>query len=323
MSVDALLEISDLPNHAPAFSKIEDDDFLPAVEKAIEIARDNIDAIKNASEDPTYENTIIALETASEALGQVTGIFYNQLSAMGGDTLHGLAEKIGPVTSNFSSDIILDPDLFARIKAVYDQKASLDLTAEEETLLDDTYKDFIRGGAALPDDKKARLRGISEALSTLGPSFMNNANKSAEAFEMVVENEADLAGLPDSAVDAAKIAAEEKGYDGKWCFTLDYPSYVPFVQYADNRALRETIWRAFADRAWGDAFDNSENIKTIVSLKHERAQLLGYDTHAHFVLERRMAEKPENVMEFLDKMKAAYKPAAQRAGCSQGICQGT
>ena len=312
MSSNPLLQISSLPNHAPPFDKVQNDHYMPALEEAIETARANIEAIKNNPAKPNFENTVVALETASEDLGQVTGVFYNMLSAVGGDDLHALAEKIGPISANFSSDIILDPDLFARIKTVHDEKDGLDLTPEQMTLLDDTYKDFVRGGALLDDDKKARLREISQELSVLGPTFMNNANKSAEAFEMVIENEADLSGLPDNAKDAAQQAAEEKGYDGKWLITLDMPSYIPFIQYADNRDLREKLWRGFASRAWGDEFDNCDNVLKIVSLRHERAQLLGYDTHAHYVLEERMAETPDSVLAFLDKLKNTYKPAAEK-----------
>ncbi len=285
---------------------------MPAVEKAIEEARANYDAIKANPEEPDFDNTIAAMEAAGETLGQVTGIFYNQLSCMGGDALHELAEKIGPITSNFSSDIILDEDLFARVKAVYDKRDSLNLTPEQMTLLTEDYKDFVRGGALLDADKKQRLREIDQELSTLGPSFMNNASKSAEAFEMIIEDEADLAGLPDSAIEAAAHDAKEHGQEGKWRFSLDYPSYIPFVQYADNRELREKMWRAFANRAWKDEWDNSDNIKRIVTLKHERAGLLGYKNHAHYTLERRMAETPETVLEFLEKMKAAYLPAAKK-----------
>ncbi len=312
MSDNPLLEKSDLPNQTPHFDLIKTEHYLPAIKEAIEEARQNIDKIKNCRQEPTFPNTIIALETASETLGTVASIFYNQLSAMGGDELHALATEIGPINSNFSSDVMLDADLFARVKAVYDIRDTLELNAEEKTLLEDTYKGFVRSGALLDDDKKARLREISQELSTLNPAFMQNAVKSAESFELVIEDEKDLSGLPDGTIDAAAHAAEEKGYDGKWLFTLDYPSFGPFLQYADNRELREKIWKAFTNRAWNDEYDNSENIKKIISLRKERANLLGYDTHAHYVLEERMAKSPETVFAFLDKLKAAYKPAAQK-----------
>jgi len=312
MTNNPLLTISDLPNMAPPFAQIEDAHYLPAIEAAIEEARANYDAIKNNPDTPTFENTLEAMETASETLGTVTGIFYNQLSCMGGDELHELAEKIGPLTSNFGSDIILDETLFARVKAIHDQKDTLDLDTEQMTLLKDSYKSFVRGGALLGNEDKKTLREINEELSTLGPSFMNNCSKSAETFEMIIDNEDDLSGLPDSAIEGAKAAAKEKDMSGKFRFTLDYPSYIPFVQYADNRELRETMWRAFANRAWQDEYDNSENVKTIVTLKDKRAKLLGYENHATYVLEERMAKSPENVLAFLEKMRNAYKPAAEK-----------
>ncbi len=308
--MNPLLEISPLPNHAPPFDKIANEHYMPAVEEGIKQARANIEAIKNNAAAPDFDNTIAALESASELLGQATGIFYNQLACMGGDDLQELAEKIGPVGSNFSTDVIQDEKLFARVKAVHDRMEKLTLTPEQKTLLDDTYKSFVRGGALLNEDKKKRLREIDEQLSVLSPIIMNNVVKSAESFEMIIEDKKDLYGLPDMAVTAAAHEAEERGHKGKYLFTLDMPSYMPFIQYADNRDLREKIWHAFASRAWKGEFDNSPNILQVVKLKHERANLLGYKTHAHYVLEERMAEKPETVMGFLDRLKKVYKPAA-------------
>ena len=187
MTNNPLLKISTLPNMAPAFEQIENDHYMPAVEAAIEEARANYEKIKNNPDEPTFENTLEAMEAASETLGQVTGVFYNQLSCMGGDELHELAEKIGPITSNFGSDIILDEKLFSRVKAVHDQKDDLDLDTEQKTLLEDSYKSFARGGALLNEEDKKTLREINEKLSTLSPSFMNNASKSAESFEMIIE----------------------------------------------------------------------------------------------------------------------------------------
>lgn len=316
-----LLQASSYPNQTPAFDKIKPEHYLPAVEETIEEAKANIEAIKTNSETPNFENTIAALEVSAEGLGDVTGVFYNQLSAMGGDDLHELAEKIGPLTAAYSSDVMLDAELFARIKAVYDGRENADLNAEQMKLLDETYEGFVRAGALLDEDKKNRLREISQEMSTLGPSFMNNVSKSSEAFEMVIEDKADLSGLPDNAVEAAKMAAEEKGYSGKWLFTLDYPSFGPFIQYGDNRDLREKIWRAFASRSQnvdgeaqfdGAKFDNSENIRNIVALRDEKAKLMGCANVAEFILQRRMAKEPTTVFGFLDKLKTAYKPAAHK-----------
>ncbi len=310
MSENPLLAPFTAPHEAPPFDIIQEEHYLPAVKQAIEEARQNIQTLKNNPDTPNFENTIIALETCSERLDIVTSVFYNLLSAAGTDALEKLAEEIGPLSANFSSDVALDPDIFARVKAVYDQKESLDLTIEQETLLDDCYKNFVRGGALLPDDKKTRLREINEELSKLGPAFNNNVKKSADAFTLHITNEKDLAGLPESVLGMAKHAAEEKGLEG-WIFTLDYPSYIPFVTYADNRTLREQIWQAFSSRGFGGEYDNCETILNTVSLRDERAKLLGYDNHAAFVLERRMAETPDSVFVFLDKLKTVYKPAAQ------------
>lgn len=306
-----LLEEFTTPYQATPFDKIKEEDYMPAVEAAIEEARSNIDAIKANKDAPTFENTIVALESASERLGTITSIFYNQLSAAGTDKLEALAQEIGPLNANFSSDVSLDADLFKKVKAVYDQKDNLGLNVEETTLLEDTYIGFVRSGALLDDDKKVRLREISQEMSTMGPTFMNNAKKSQEAFELIIEDEGELAGLPKSAIAGAKQAAEEKSYDGKWLFTLDYPSYFPLMTYLDNRDIREKTWRAFSSKAYGDDFDNSDNVLKIVTLRDEKAKLLGYDTHADYVLERRMAKSPNNVISFLENLRDAYKPAAE------------
>lgn len=305
-----LLAPSPLKNHAPRFDLIKEADYKPAVDAAIIEARANIDKIIANADAPTFENTIVALETSGETLGSASGIFYNQLSAAGTDGLQALSEEIGPVQANFGSDIILNADLFKKVKAVYDQRDTLKLSTEQKTLLEDTYRNFVRGGALLDDDKKAELRKINEEMSTLGPIFANNVKKSSEQFELILETEKDLAGLPESAIDGAKEAAEEKGYKGKWLITLDYPSFGPFVTFSQRRDLREKVWKAFNTRAYKDKFDNTENVFKIVQLRHRRAQLLGYTSHADFVLERRMAEKPEKVLKFLEDLKAKYRVAA-------------
>jgi peptidyl-dipeptidase Dcp len=252
----------------------------------------------------------VTLESASEILGQVTSISYNLLSAAGTAGLQALSEKLGRITANFSSDISLDPEIFARVKSVWDRRDEVGLDTEQLKLLEDSYTGFVRSGALLPDDKKQRLREINEALSTLGPKFANNVKKSAEAFTLWIDDENALSGIPDTARAIARAMAEDKGEPNKWLFTLDMPSYIPVIQYADNRAMRETVWRTFGSRAYGGEHDNSPLILEIISLKNERAKLLGYKTHADFVMEKRMAEKPAEVVAFLDRLKAAYKPAA-------------
>lgn len=312
MTENALLLLSPLRNHAPQFDKIREEDFKPAVEAAIAMARENVDKIITCADAPTFENTIVALETAAETLGSITGIFYNQLSAAGTDGLQSLAEEIGPVQANFGSDIILNEKLFARIKTVYDSRESLKLTIEQKTLLEDTYKNFVRGGALLNDVQKTELRRINEAMSTLGPVFANNVKKSSDLFELWINNPEDLKGLPESAVEGAKHEATEKGRPDEWLFTLDFPSFGPFMSYAASRPLREKMWKAFSHRAFGDAYDNTSNVFQIVKLRDERAKLLGYETHAHYTLERRMAEKPETVLAFLKDLCDRYKVGAAK-----------
>lgn len=309
-TTNPLLTVSTLPNKAPAFDVIREEHYEPAVEAAIAQARAQIDRIIHNTAPPTFENTIEALETAAETLGMVTSIFYNQLSANGTDTLQTLAEKIGPVQANFSSDIILNEKLFARIKSVYDSRAHLNLTTEQMTLLDHSYKDFVRGGALLDEEKKSRLRQLNEEMSNLGTIYANNVKKSSEVFELWITDPKDLDGVPKLAVDQACEEAIEKGKPDQWLFTLDFPSYQPFVTYAKNRHLREKIWRAFSNRAFGDAYDNTDLVLKIVRLRHERAQLLGYDTYAHFVLERRMAQTPDTAMNFLTDLRDRYKKGA-------------
>lgn len=307
-----LLAPSTLPNHAPPFDKVREEHYLPAVEAALAEARRNIDAIKADTREPDFDNTILALEIAAETLGTVTGIFYNQLSAAGTDGLQALVDKIGPLSADFSSDVSLDPVLFEKVRAVHARKDALGLTPEQTMLLDDTYRGFVRGGAQLDDAGKVAIREVNQRLSTLGPAFMNNVKKSAEQFELWIEDQSDLAGLPESAIAGARAAAEEQGRPDHWLFTLDVPSYMPFVQYADNRALREKIWRAFSSRAFGGDFDNAPLVLEIVTLRDRRAKLLGYESHAAFVLEQRMAESVDTALSFLHRLKDAYKPAARK-----------
>lgn len=300
-----------LPNHAAPFNLILPEHYLPGVEKGIEEARANIQAIKNNPDAPTFENTIVALETSGELLDAVTSVFYKQLHCNGSDELHALAEQIGPMSAAFSNDILLDPAIFARVKAVWDQRDKLDLTTEQATLLEESYIGFARNGALLDEAGQKRLREISERMSILSPTFINNATKSSEAFEMWIKNEDDLEGLPESAIEAAKHAADEHGQPDKWLFNLDAPSFVPLMQYSAKRALREEMWRAFSSRAYGDEYDNSANVLEIVRLRHETANLLGYKTYADYTLERRMAENTETVMAFLHKLEAAYKKSTE------------
>lgn len=310
MTNNPLLSPSTLPNYAPHFDQIKIEHYVPAVKQGIKEAKENVESIKNNQEAPNFENVIVALERASETLDNACAIFYNQLSSMGGDELHALTQEIGPLKANFSTDIALDSVLFKKIKAVYDQKNSLSLTEEQNTLLENTYIGFVRGGALLEGEDKETLRNLNEKMSMLGPQFMENVSKSAESFELVITDKADLSGLPESAIDNAAQAAEDKGYKDSWLITLDYPSFGPFVQFSKKRDLREKVWRAFSNRAFEDDYDNCETLLSIINLRDQRAKLLGYKTHADFVLERRMAKTPQTVLGFLERCKDIYKPAA-------------
>lgn len=302
----------DTPNYAPPFDKIKVEHYMPAVEAGIIAARKNIDLIADNAATPTYDNTIVAMEDASEILDQVTAVFYCQLNTEGGDDMQVLAEQIGPVTAQFSTDVILNEKLFARVKDLYERKDRLGLSVEQSTILDDTYQSFVRGGALLNESKKARLREINERMSLLGPTFANNVKKATEEFELIIDNSDDLAGLPQGIIDAAAEAAAEKDYTGKWLFTLDYPSFGPFMQYADKRELREKISKAYGARAWKDAYDNCPVLLETAILRQERAELLGFESHADYVLARRMAASPQGVYSFLDRLKAVYKPMAEK-----------
>ncbi|OEK07931.1 peptidase M3 [Flavivirga aquatica] len=298
-------------NTAP-FSEIKTEHFLPALKKNIEEAKAEIDAIVNNNESPTFENTIEALDFSGEQLDRVSSIFFNLNSAETNETIQKIAQEISPLLSDFSNDITLNEALFKRVKSVYDSKDELDLTNEQLTLLDKRYKGFSRNGANLADDKKEKLREIDKKLSQLKLKFGENVLAETNAFEMLITNEADLSGLPDGAKEAAKQLAESKNKEG-WLFTLDYPSYIPFMTYADNRELRKKLAISAGSKAFkGDKLDNQENVLNIVKLRHERANLLGYKTHAHFVLEERMAETPENVNSFLNDLLEKAKPAAQK-----------
>ena len=238
--INILLNKFQTPYNTAPFSKIRNDDFLPAFKKAIENAKIEIDGIVNNSENPTFQNTIEALEFSGEPLDRISSIFFNLNSAETNDTIQKIAQDISPLLSEFSNDITLNEDLFKRIKAVYNSKDHLNLTTEQQTLLDKKYKSFSRNGANLPNDKKEKLRAIDKELSTLTLKFGENVLAETNKFEMLITDEADLSGLPEGTIEAAKQLAETKDKDG-WLFTLDYPSYIPFVTYADNRNLRKKM----------------------------------------------------------------------------------
>ncbi len=302
----------DTPYNTAPFSQINDEDFSPAFKKAIEKARIEIDEITNTSESPSFQNTIEALEFSGEELDRISSIFFNLNSAETNETIQKIAQDVSPLLSEFSNDITLNEDLFKRVKKVYDQKESLNLTTEQNTLLDKKYKGFARNGANLSEEKKKKLREIDKQLSQLKLKFGENVLAETNRFEMHLTKESQLSGLPEGAKEAAQQLAESKDKEG-WLITLDYPSYIPFMTYANNRELRKKLALAAGKKGFqNDELDNQENVLKIASLRKERANLLGYKTHAHFVLEERMAKTPAAVEHFLNELLEKAKPAAKQ-----------
>ena len=300
------------PFDTAPFSKIKNEHFKPAFLQAIEDARAEIDTIVNNTAAPTFENTIEALEFAGQQLDRISSVFFNLNSAETNDEIQQIAQEVSPLLSEFSNDITLNKALFKRVKAVYEQRDTLDLTVEQDTLLDKKYKSFSRNGANLPEGKKKRLREIDTELSKLKLKFGENILAETNAFEMPITDENQLEGLPDGEKEAAAQLAKSKDKEG-WLVTLDYPSYIPFMKYAKNRELRKKLSLAFGSKCFHkDKLDNQENVLKIANLRHERAVLLGYNTHADFVLEERMAETPEKVHGFLSELLEKAKPAAER-----------
>ena len=294
------------------FSQIKMEDYKPAFEENIKAAKAEIDAIIHNSEAPTFENTLEALDFAGNSLDRLSSIFFNLNSAETSDEMQKIAQEVSPLLTEFSNDITLNEDLFKRIKAIHDEKDSLNLTTEQLTLLDKKYKGFVRNGALLNDEQKTKLREIDTQLAKLKLTFGENVLAETNNYQLHITTESDLKGLPEGVIEAAKAEAETRNVEG-WIFTLDYPSYLPFVTYADNRELRKEISIAAGKKAFqNNEFDNQENVKNIVRLRHERANLLGYESHAHFVLEERMAQNPATVISFLNDLLEKAKPAAEK-----------
>ncbi|MFD1096844.1 M3 family metallopeptidase [Salegentibacter chungangensis] len=297
--------------YAP-FSKIKDEHFKPAITASIEQARKEIEEIANSAEAPDFKNTVEALEFSGKQLDRVTSIFFNLNSAETNQEIQKIAQEVSPLLSEFRNDVILNKDLFKRIKSIYEKKDELDLNTEQATLLDRKYKAFSRNGANLPDEKQQELRDIDKELSSLSLKFGENVLAETNKFELHLTNEEDLKGLPESFKEEAHGFARSRNKEG-WIFTLEYPSFLPFMKYAENRELRKKMLLAFGSKAFhNDELDNQENVLKIVKLRHKRANLLGFETHAHFVLEERMAETPEKVIKFLEDMLEKAKPAAEK-----------
>ncbi len=301
----------DTPFQVPPFDKIQEEHYLPAFKEGMEQQNMEIEAIVNNPETPTFENTLEAMESTGSLLRKVGSVFGVLNGSMTNDNMQNIAKEIAPLRSRHWDNIMLNEKLFQRIKAVYEQKDKLDLTTEQNTLLVKYYKDFVRSGANLDEEKKTRLKEINQEVSILTVKFGENVLKENNRFEMVIDKKKDLAGLPQAVITGAAEAAKEREYEGKWVFTIHKPSMIPFLQYSENRALREKIFKAYINKGNNnDELDNKDNLAKIAALRVERANLLGYKTHADYVLENNMAKKPENVYKFLDQL---WKPALKMA----------
>lgn len=298
-------------DQAVPFDQIKTEHYLPALNTAITEAKERFQQIKQ-NKDTTFSNTILALEQMSEKVNLISGVYFSLFSAEANEAHQALAQQISPLLSAFSSDVSLDSTIFQKIKFIYDSRQNLKLTGEDLRLTEKMYKDFVRNGALLSAAAKEALRKIDQELSVLSPQFSENVLKATNAFELWIDKKDDLKGLPEGAIEAAAIAAEQKGQKGKWLFNLQAPSLIPFLTYADSRPLREKIWRANSTKAFKDQYDNQEIVLKIVKLKYDRAVLLGFKNHAEYVLQERMAEKPETVFNFLDKILEPSKKAAEK-----------
>ena len=296
-----LLSESKAPFGAPEFDKIKTEHYLPAFEIGIKEAKAEIDAIVANPDEPSFENTIEAMEYAGQTLNKVAGIFYNLMEAHTSDEMQAIAEQVSPMLTEYSMYVSLNAPLFERVKKVYEKKDELGLDKDQMTLLEDNYKSFVRGGANLSDEDKELYSKWSEELSLATLQFSKNVLAATNAYTLHITDSADLAGLPEYAKVMGAETAKEKGLEG-WAFTLDYPSYGPFMKYSTVRNLREDMWKAYNSRAFGGEFDNSEVVKKIVDLRIKVANVLGYETWADYQLEERMAKDRKTVNEFISQL---------------------
>jgi peptidyl-dipeptidase Dcp len=301
----------DTPHGVPPFDKIKLQHYRPAFEEGMKRQLATIDEIANNPEPATFENTVVALERSGDLLTKVDNVFRGLNSANTNDEMQALAKEIAPLQSKHRDMIRFNEKLFARVEEVFEQRESLVLSPEQRKLLEDYYKYFVRGGAKLGPDEKAKLGEINEELSVLSLQFGENILKETNAFELVIENEEDLAGLPDAVIQGAAEVAAERGHEGTWVFTLHKPSMLPFLQYSKRRDLREKIFTAYINMGNnGDEIDNKGILARIAALRVTRANLLGYETYAHYILDENMAKEPRTVYDFLYKI---WKPAVNRA----------
>ncbi len=310
-AVNLFFQSYNTPFNVPAFDKIKNEHFKPAILEGIKRNEVEINAIANNPEAPTFENTILAMENVGQLLSEVNRVFGNYNSANTNDELQALAKEIAPNLSSHYDNISLNEKLFARVKTLWNKKESLNLNLEQAKLLENRHKSFVRSGANLSATDKDKLRKINAELSITGLKYGQNILAETNKYELVISDKKELAGLPSQLIEAAASDAKAKGKAGKWVFTLSNSSVMPFLQYSSNRKLRQEIWNAYQMRANNDnEFDNKENAVKLANLRGEKARLLGYKSHADYVLEESMAKKPENVAKLLNDL---WKPALEIA----------
>jgi peptidyl-dipeptidase Dcp len=300
------------PFGTPPFPEFETSHYKPAIEEAIISAKEEIDLIAENPAEPDFRNTIEALENAGQMLSKITPVLFNLNSAETSKALQETAQVVSPLLTRFSNDVTLNEKLFERIKKIFENRDSLDLTTEQKILVERKYRNFVLGGAGLDQETRNRFREISEELSSLSLKFEENVLEETNAFELHLSDETDLAGLPAGIIEMARAEAAKNQKEG-WVFTLHYPSYVPFMQYSEKRELREKMLKAYSSRAFRkNEFDNTENVRKITNLRLEMANMLGFSTYAEMILGDRMADSPAKVEEFLEKLYEASRQAANR-----------
>jgi peptidyl-dipeptidase Dcp len=301
----------DTPFNVPPFEKIMARHYMPAFDKGMEEGRKEIEELLKNREEPSFANTIEALDRAGELLTKVTSVFYGQANANTNDSLQNIEVEISPKLAAFNDEILLNPDLFARIKHVYDNQGTYDLNAEQKFILENLYKSFVRNGANLNKEDQDSLKKMNQRLSVLTVNYSQNVLDETNNYKLFVEKD-DLAGLPESVIATAAEAAKAAGQEGKWAFTTQRPSIFPFITYSEDRDLRREIYNAYINRGNNDnEFDNNAILAEIVKLRAARAKLLGYKTHSHIILEPRMAKNPENVLDLLNTLWGKAVPVAK------------
>lgn len=299
------------PYQMPPFDKIKNKHFKPAFDEGMKIQSEEMAKIANDKSDPTFENTVLAMENSGELLNKVSTVFFNLSSAHTNDSIQELAQKIAPELAKHKDNIYLNEKLFQRVKNVYDNQDKFNLNPEQKKLLEENYKTFIRSGANLNAEDKEKLRTINEELSLLSVKFGDNVLAETNNYELIVDKKEDMAGLPEALVEAAASTAKEKGKEGKWVFTLQNASVMPFLQFADNRKLRKEIWTAYQNRGNNEnAYDNNNILIKQANLRNEKAKLLGYENHAAYVLEESMAKTPQKAFDLLNQL---WIPALENA----------